>query len=193
MESLPSEINQDIFVYSLPLFLICVDRPQSGYIDYWKAIPGCITGHVPLGSKVKLIISTFLYLIQVVRPSLHFFCFGFAVYQAYNANLLISKKSTICKAIGKIEIIGFIISEVIRIPQFVRLLGGVLVLLITTMASPPNTECKDPFERMKVKISSPRLLNIEYRLYMKNKSNKSEPNKSEPNKSDRSRNNSKDE
>jgi len=169
MDALPTSINRDIIVYAMPLFLMSFDRPHNDNLKYCMAIPGCIVAHIPMASKTRLILSAALYLLQVLVPPIHFFCLGFILQQAYNSNILVSKRPVVCALIGKVEIMGMACSEILRLPVVVRVLVGVLVFCMSVLASAPSVETSDPFESMRAKIDSAKLLNIEYRCYMRQK------------------------
>lgn len=166
MENLPRPINRDILTYGLPLFLMSLTRLEADNKYYWMAIPGCIFARVPFTSKTKLIISAVLYLVQVVFPDLYFLALGFILHQAYNSNILMSKKPVVCNFLTKMEILGFLCSTVVSVPVVLRLCLGVAALSVVAMSAPPSVEAPDPFESMKAKIPSSKMLNIEYRYFL---------------------------
>jgi hypothetical protein len=166
MEKIPSLIRKDIITYSLPLFLMNLSRNEFENNKYWLAIPGCVVAFVPLKSKSKLIVSSLLYTVQIFIPSVYFLCLGFILHQAYNSNLFISKKQVVCDFIAKIEIIGFLCSELVVIPSIIKLMLASLVIYISITCKPPCIESLEPFESMKARIESSSILNTEYRYFM---------------------------
>lgn len=162
--TLPFRIRQDILVYTFPLFLMNLSRTDNK--QYSDAIIGSLIALFicnRIYSKTMLNISSILYVIQIFVPSMYFYSYGFILHQAYNNNIIISKEDVSNRLIVKIEILGWILSEVVEIPRLIRLILGGMAVIISLRSDPPSLETEDPYESIKRKIDQPKLLNIEYR------------------------------
>ena len=168
--SLPNLIKKDIIVYSMPLFFLSVNRSEHDYFLFWLTSIGAGFGLIPMKSKHKLICSAVLYLIHVFIPISFYFCLGFSLFQAYNCNVMSIKKQEINIFISKLEIIGWLCSEIINIPRIIQLMIGSVLVFVSITCDPPCIESEDPFEEMKKRIESPALVNLEYRHFIKNES-----------------------
>lgn len=169
MDDLPYKIRKDIIIYSLPLFLINLSRSEFNNKFYFLTIPGSILGMIPITSKSKLIVSSFLYLAHIFIPSLYFLILGFILQQSYNSNILVSKSGLVSNFIAKIEIVAFLCSDLVQIPIFLKIIFSCLILYISITSKNVSIESRDPFESMKNKIESANMLNLEYRTYLNNK------------------------
>lgn len=170
LQSIPPKIIQDIIIYSIPLFLITADRNLIGNENYWISLFGSIVASLPLpffqSSKTKLVLASMLYIAYIFIPELYFFVFGFILNQSYNSGLLKSDQKSVCKLISKIELIGYLLSEIIYIPVHIKLFMGAVAFIISLFAPKPCAESSEPFESMKSRINSASRLNSEYRVFL---------------------------
>lgn len=166
--SIPNRIKKDIVVFSMPLFLLSASRSEHSFSLYWTALIGAFFGLIPLTSKHKMICSSILYLVQLFSPDFYYFTLGFALVQAYDNNILLTKKSEINLFISRLEIVGWLCSEIMIIPKIIQIILGSILFFVSITCKSPCIECEDPFEEMKKRIESSGLLNLEYRHFVKN-------------------------
>lgn len=163
---LPYGIRKDILVYSFPLFLMSLSRKTNDNSRFSDTIVGSLIALVitkRIYSKTSLILSSILYLTQLFVPSLYFYVYGFMIHQAYNTNITVSKNEISDRLIVRIEVLGWIISEIVEVPRLLRLIFGGMAVLMALRSDSPSLETEDPYESLKMKIDQPKLLNQEYR------------------------------
>lgn len=167
MFSLPKRIKRDILTYSLPLFLISATRNNQPLSLYWSAGIGALIGFIPIGSKLKMSVSSILFILQIFNSKLYFISLGYSLSQAYHNKILSTKETEICVFISKIEIIGWLCSELLVIPRIIKLILGSICLFISFTCNHVCVESSDPFDEMKKRIENPNLVNAEYRQFIR--------------------------
>ena len=164
--SLPNRIKKDIFIFSLPLFLASATRSDHQFSWYWTAFIGACFSSVPMSSKKRMICSSILFIFQTFYSKAYFFCLGFSIAQAYNNNILKTKQKEVTVFITRLEILGWLCSEIVSLPKIIKLILGSISLFIAFICDPPCVESNDPFDEMKKRIDSMSLVNIEYRQFI---------------------------
>lgn len=173
MQNIPPKIAKDIIRYTLPLLLTMSSRGENQNDRYWGTIPGSLVASVLAmyisycGSKIRLVLSSVLYLASLFVPSLYFFSLGFILNQSYNTNIFRSQQPSVSKLVSKIELVGLLASEAVTIPQNVKIVLGGATLISSVLARSPCVETEEPFECMKGRIDSANALNSEYRFFLK--------------------------
>lgn len=162
----------------MPLLIILLDRKaiQMNSNKFAATILGSALGHIisqkyslfHLSKKMLLILSCLFYFIYLSFPDLYFLLYGFISFQAYNSNVLISKREQISQMIFRIEILGLLVSELIfTLSKIGRYFLGIITLILCLMASRPCIESENPYECLKSQVDSASLINLEYRAILK--------------------------
>lgn len=175
---IPNGLIKLVIIYSLPLFLITIDRSHfnTNSKNYFGTVIGSFVAFLIskkyesfyLSKKTLLFISSLLYFVYIFIPDIYFILYGFTAYQAYNSNLLICETVKISHVIFKMEVLGLIISEVtFPLLKNLKYIFALILVVLSLIAPKPCIESDNPYECLKSQIDSASLINMEYRILVK--------------------------